>query len=470
MRVRFDSGLTLVRAEVPPRLQERLRLALSYSNPAYASRRRLGLSTWGVPARLCFVEESGTELRLPRGAVDTLRRLAALESVSIEWDDQRVLPADRLGPLPVPALRPYQQRALEAMTCATQGMLVAACGGGKTRTGIAAVACVGAPALILVHTLDLAAQWRGQLLELLGVQAGIVGGGEETVAPVTVAVVQALARWDYERLDALLGRFGLLLVEEAHHCPSTTFRAVVDRCPARYRFGLTATPEREDGLGPLLELFIGRAVATITHDELVAAGVLEVPEVRAVETDFAFSYGGADAYAGMLEALVKDEARNRLIVDHVAREAQAGHIGLVLSGRVDHCQALCALLRGRGVHAELLTGSVKAARRTELLAGARAGSIPVLVATTLADEGLDLPILSRLYLAYPGRARGRTMQRVGRLMRTHPDKRGSVLFDFVDRKVAVLRRHYAERQRLYATILGARAQGQQRYEGRCTWA
>ena len=102
---------------------------------------------------------------------------------------------------------------------------------------------------------------------------------------------------------------------------------------------------------------------------------------------------------------------------------------------------------------------MKKERRTELLGAARAGTVPVLVATTLADEGLDLPALSRVFLAYPGRARGRTLQRLGRLMRTHPGKEDAVLYDFVDRQVPVLRRHHVERTRLYAEVLGIGPEG-----------
>jgi len=456
MRARVDAGITLARADVSPKLEERLRRALSFPNPEYLDRLRLGLSTRGVPERLCFVEESGAELRLPRGAIHALRRLAALESVIVHCDDRRVLPADGLAGLSVPSLRTYQDRALSALVNVTQGTAVIPCGGGKTRLGVAAIARLRSPALILVHTLDLAEQWRGQLRDLLGIEAGLIGDGEEAIAPVTIALVQALARWERTRLDALLGRFGLVIVDEAHHCPSTTFRAVVDRAPARYRFGLTATPDREDGLTPLLDLFLGPSVTTVTHEELVAAGVLKLPEVRTIETGFAFAYESAADYARMLDALVRDDERNALIAGHVVAEARAGHLGLVLSGRVDHCETLCTLIRQRGVKAELLTGSVKKERRTALLAGARAGKVPILVATTLADEGLDLPALSRVFLAYPGRARGRTLQRLGRLMRTHPDKHDAVLFDFVDRKVAILRRHHVERRRLYAEVLGAR--------------
>jgi superfamily II DNA or RNA helicase len=78
----------------------------------------------------------------------------------------------------------------------------------------------------------------------------------------------------------------------------------------------------------------------------------------------------------------------------------------------------------------------------------------VLVASTLADEGLDIPRLERIVLAYPGRTRGRTTQRLGRLMRPHPGKSQPVLFDIVDANVPVLFRQFRERRRLYAELLG----------------
>jgi superfamily II DNA or RNA helicase len=80
--------------------------------------------------------------------------------------------------------------------------------------------------------------------------------------------------------------------------------------------------------------------------------------------------------------------------------------------------------------------------------------VPVLVATSLADEGLDLPRLSRVFLAFPSRAKGRTVQRLGRLMRPHPEKRRPLLVDFVDSRVPLLRRQHNERRRLYDAVLG----------------
>jgi superfamily II DNA or RNA helicase len=128
---------------------------------------------------------------------------------------------------------------------------------------------------------------------------------------VTVAVIQALVRWEPSKLDAFLGGFGLLILDEAHHVAASTFHSVVDRCPARYRLGLTATPEREDGLTALLDLFLGAPLVTVTHDELVAAGVLTVPDIHSVETDFTYLYTGAEDYAPMLAAVASDPRATR---------------------------------------------------------------------------------------------------------------------------------------------------------------
>ena len=213
MRARIDTGVHLLRSEVSPRLQERLRRALSFPNPEYLDRLRLRLSTRDVPERLCFLEQAGGELRLPRGAIHMLKRLAAVEGEIVHCDDHRSVPPERLDGMPIPSLRPYQERAVAAMVSVSQGTIVVPCGGGKTRIGVAALARLATPTLILVHTLDLAEQWRSQIRELLGVEAGLVGDGEEQIAPVTVALVQAVARRE-RLLSELLQKVGLLVVDE----------------------------------------------------------------------------------------------------------------------------------------------------------------------------------------------------------------------------------------------------------------
>jgi superfamily II DNA or RNA helicase len=163
---------------------------------------------------------------------------------------------------------------------------------------------------------------------------------------------------------------------------------------------------------------------------------------------------GAETHGELVAALAADEARNRRIVALVAAEASAGHTTLVLSGRVEHCELVAEMLRAAGVDAAALTGKAARGQRRELLGRFRAGHLPVLCATSLADEGLDVPRLDRLVLATPARAEGRTIQRLGRLMRPHAGKGRPVLFDLVD-EGRMAAAQYRARCAAYRKVLGA---------------
>jgi superfamily II DNA or RNA helicase len=125
----------------------------------------------------------------------------------------------------------------------------------------------------------------------------------------------------------------------------------------------------------------------------------------------------------------------------------------VLSGRVEHCTLLATRLGAEGVPAAALTGAVSRTRRNALLARFREGTLGVVCATSLADEGLDIARLERLVLATPARAEGRTIQRLGRLMRPFPGKATPELHDLVD-EAPLARAQFGARLRAYRSVLG----------------
>ena len=452
MRARVAGIIDFPSQDCPPKVLERLRLDLSFPNPEHLARRRMRRYTGGTPEHIeCLVETCDGRVEIPRGAVGLLRRRAANAGLDLSFDDQRrVLP-----PVELQAdieLRPYQAEAVRNMVRGVQGTVVMPPGAGKTATGTAAIATLGQPTLVIVHTHDLVEQWRQSIDRFLSVETGLVSDGEYRLAPITVATVQTLVRMVPTELAELSARFGCIIVDEAHHAPASTFRVVLSALAARYRFGLTATPEREDGLSSLLDLTLGERLFEIGYPELVAAGYLEAPEVRPIYSSFDFDYGGPDDLHACMDALVNDPKRNALVSNLVAREAQAGHTVLVLSGRVAHCRTLARMIQDRGAQAEVLVGAVKKPQRKDILDRFRSGELPVVVASTLADEGLDVPRMDRVILAFPGRAKGRTAQRLGRLMRPHPEKRGAVLFDIIDPAVAPLLNQFRERNRLYRRL------------------
>jgi len=439
--------------DCPPKVLERLHRDLSFPNPEYVSRRRMGRYLGATPETIdCLLEQADGTVELPRGAAGLLRRRLSEAGNRVEFVDHRV----SLGSLGLSTdveLRPYQAQAVHDMRRGVQGYVVMPCGAGKTVAGAAAIGAIDQPSLVIVHTHDLLEQWREKAKAILGVEAGVIAEGSCKLEPVTVATVQSLVRMRAEELEAIGARFGCVVVDEAHHAPASTFQVVLAALPARYRFGLTATPEREDGLTPLLNLTLGERLFSIGYAELVQAGYLQAPEVRYVYSSFDFPYDGPEDHTRCMSALISDAARNDLIADLAAREANDGHTVLVLSGRVQHCRRLARLIGERGVVAKVLVGDVNKTDRQSILTELRDGGLRVAVASTLADEGLDVPRLDRIILAFPGRTRGRTTQRLGRLMRPHPGKGRPVLFDVVDSAVPPLLRQYRERRRLYTRLL-----------------
>jgi superfamily II DNA or RNA helicase len=98
---------------------------------------------------------------------------------------------------------------------------------------------------------------------------------------------------------------------------------------------------------------------------------------------------------------------------------------------------------------EILTGKRPKEDRKSILEDFRAGALKCVLATQLADEALDVPILNRVVLTHPGKHEGRLIQQIGRAIRQHPDKTDAVIYDVFDGRVGVLRRQWAQRKQAY---------------------
>ena len=411
---------------------------LSRPNPEYVKRERMGLRTNDITAKLCLAKSAKTVddvvFQLPRGYLETLlQRIKAAGDAPIVEDRRLEMP-----PIDVEfhgELFPYQKKALETMTKYDSGVLVSPCGSGKTALGMALIAHWKQPALILIHTKDLLQQTCGAVRQWLGIEPGIVGDVKFDVQPVTVATVQTLSRRP-DLLDDIKGLFGLVLQDECAHAPATSWTAILQAFPAICRFGVTATPSRQDGLWPFAEAVLGPVRCAVTASELRQAGRSVVPEIRWVQTDFdSFSSDWVD----LVSDLVQNERRNRLILSIILRALDDGRKIIALSERISHVEALAERLNHlRPGAAVLATGKARKKDREAAMRKMAEGEARVLFATKLADEGLDLASLDCLVLMTPSRDGARTTQRAGRVLRSLPDKRSPVIFDIVVPRVRML--------------------------------
>ena len=319
-------------------------------------------------------------------------------------------------------------------------------GAGKTVSAIEAVIRRGQKTLIMVHTKDLKEQWRDRFQKFTGIEPGIIDDSNfDTEQPIIIGMVQSL---NARKLNTdFLSSFGCVILDESHHAPASTFERLINQFPARYRYGLTATPERRDGLTFMLNGVFGPVLHEVKRDELFSEGQIIQPEIKAVMTDCYLP--ACDDYRTLIDAVTGDADRNHLILKHLISEAGTGHCCLVLSERISHLEDLFLIFSTlkAGIRSEILTSKVPKTARKRILQDAEEGKVKVIFATKLADEGLDVPRLDRLFLTCPVRSASKVTQQVGRIMRTFPGKQDARVYDFVDKNIGLAWSQWLTRKR-----------------------
>jgi len=187
----------------------------------------------------------------------------------------------------------------------------------------------------------------------------------------------------------------------------------------------------------------------ITSSFLIEHDFAVPVEIRVVKAPRCLSekVSGAEGWAKELKALIECEARNRLIVDLALKTEKPV---LIITNRVKHAELLDKMLKEVGLRVAAVTGAVKGEVRKKIYDDLKAGRVEALAATTLADEGLDLPPLRTLIIAVGGRSKTRTLQRIGRLVRPYPGKKIAVAYELED-PVGFTKAHLQERLKLYKT-------------------
>lgn len=398
------------------------------------------------------IMRSKEQVRIPRGAWFLLPD-------HVQYQDQRSFPRARKHEFKIeldaklPDGREFtgQKRALAKMIEQEQGILIRQPGSGKTQIVLAFVAQVGTITLVLVHTDDLIAQWQQYAKDAIPeIKVGLIQGPTVDVQQLTLATVQTFSNILLENPKKWRDVFGAVILDEAHHAAAVSFERCLNLLAAKYRFGVTASPTRADGRHPYMQLVIGPIIYKQKYQSPVPV------EVIPLKSGFKFNYRGRMDWGRLQEAITLDEDRNALIASQAVREAKKGHSVLILSRRIEHINQMydhIALAfefdEGWLQLVEILTGERSKKDRRRILKDFRSGKVRVVLATQLADEGLDIPRLSRVFLTYPGKHDGRLLQQVGRALREHTDKTDARIYDVVDDRIMPLRRQWMKRKQWY---------------------
>ena len=447
------SQITIPLADVPTSLGAALKRLGTIANPVFYEKQRFRFSTVNIPRFIFCGEEHDDKLVLPRGTLHDIDKLVSKAGGKVEIIDRRPTPATPDLSF-IGTLTAIQNAAVDAMLEHEEGVLVAPPGAGKTVMACAAIVRRRTPTLILVHRKQLLDQWSDRLQNFLGLSKNeihVLGKARYPDAPVALGMFPTLARSEFP--EALLAKYGHVIIDECHHVPAASFEAAMKCCTARYILGLTATPNRKDGLQKILFLQCGpiRHRIDLDHSEEQSRTVF----VREFSLRLPAEKDRLPIHQ-IWEHLIQSGERNRAIASDVSSALKEQRFCALLSDRKEHLNALESLLREKWPEESVyrIDGSTNQKLRTAILGNLRARAAEerpfVLLATaSLLGEGFDMPELDTLFLTMPISFKGRLIQYAGRLHRFSEKKKSVRIYDYVEPDHPLTAQMYRKRTTAY---------------------
>jgi superfamily II DNA or RNA helicase len=415
---------------------------LVVANPEYFKKESMGFYLKkDVPMYFDLYTTDGNKIHVPYGVWSRIKDLIP-PGTPIETQLADSSHVDYKGHIP---LWDYQEEAVKIIETFDCGILQSPCGSGKTQMAVELALQLGKKTLWLTHTKDLLDQSYERASRYVDESLlGTITNGKVNVSEgITFATVQTMYNLD---LQEYRYTWDVLIVDECHRVagtPSkwTMFSKVINNLAARRKYGLSATVERADGLIKCTFALLGEVIHKVP-EEAVADRTMNVT-VMETRTGVVVSKpcqntNGTINYTSLVTYLAEHSERTMIIAKKIYENKDETNI--ILSARLQHLKDIIECLKALGATNEeirMIDGSMvskkKKMKRHCSLEDMKLGKAKYFFATyKLAQEGLDIPNLNRLYMTIPIKSKTAVLQAIGRLSRTSNGKTDAICFDFVD--------------------------------------
>ena len=317
------------------------------------------------------------------------------------------------------------------------GIISLGCGSGKTTIALNICSRLGKKTLVVVHKDFLLTQWRERISQFLPTaRVGLIKQSKIKIddCDIVLASLQSLAMREY--LDTMLDSIGNVIIDECHHISSEVFSRSLPKIASKYMLGLSATPQRKDGLTKVFEWYLGDIIIERKR-EVDATIIVKCVNFYSNNKNYCeekMNYTGKVNMAGMINNIVDYNLRTECILIYIIDLLAENRNILLLTDRLQHIDYIKKCVEDRDIcHVGKYVGGMK---EKDLKASETCKLI--LATYSMAAEGMDIPHLDTLILASP---RTDIEQSVGRILRKKAEDRAikPIIVDIVDRFSIFLR-------------------------------
>lgn len=348
------------------------------------------------------------------------------------------------------SLRENQIPVIDAFMNASKifggGLVCLGCGYGKTIIGLKILTLLKKKTLIVVHKEFLLNQWIERMDEFLPTaRVGIIQQNKIEIEnkDIVIAMLQSLSMKEYE--ESVFSSFGFVILDECHHLGAEVFSKALFKINSKYMLGLTATPERKDGMRKVFEYFLGDIVYCVTErePEKVFVKLIHYNCQKDIYKKEYLNFKGQINVPKMINQLCDDPERLYIIIEEIKIAIKEKRKILILSDRREHLTMCKELIDKLEICS---TGYYVGGLKKEILKESESKDV-ILGTYSMASEGMDIPLLNTVILSTP---KSDIEQSVGRILRQKKENRlvDPLIIDIID-QISNFKRQSLKRTKYY---------------------
>lgn len=471
LHLSLANGIYVDTLNLMPRIQNQIRSMAAFDNPVYYKNKRLGYSNYYNFSSVYLGKDIDGYIRIPRGLLEELKKKCETAGIKYDISDER----DKGRPLRVSFkgdLRMQQTLAAHDLLSYDNGILSAATAFGKTVVCSYLIAERKVNTLILVQNKELLNQWVNELDRFLDIDEvpptyttktgrikkrdsviGVLHGSKKALTGIVdIAMIGSLYNKDGQ--SDVIDSYGMVIMDECHHAAATQSVSILEKVNARYVYGVSATPKRNDDLEKINYMLIGPIRHSFTAKErALEQGIGHYVYPRFTRVRNIIYDGDINRVYGEIS---KNTDRNEQIVADVINCISEGRTPVILTRFKSHAEYFYEKIKESADHVFLLYGGnsdkVNADSIERMKAVPRNESIILIATDKKIGEGFNYPRLDTLILASPVSAPNLVEQYAGRLNRDYEGKKDVIVYDYVDSHIGVLSNMYTKRLKTYKKI------------------